>query len=135
MLKRAVFLMFLSAVFFVEPLEGRVFRRSERRRSGVSYTSVAVQISTEAQYDVGGRKLSLQEIAQLRADAMASEGNLSHGIEYVGGVPAAPVPEGIGCGTSDDWRSVGTCVCGSVVVADAWSRSANGMIYRVRFWQ
>ena len=110
------------------------------RRRGASATGshgeyTPTDYSTEKRYSFDGRKLSLQEIAQMRADAMAQRQTMTHGIHALANVPAAPIAEGIGVSSSNDYRRVSTCICGSTVVADAWCRSRNGMTYRVRFWK
>lgn len=79
----------------------------------------------------------LQAIAQQRADCMARAGILSHDIHVNFACPSwqgLGVAEGIGCSTASDPKQVATCVCGSIVAADAWARAASGTIYRVRFF-
>ena len=101
--------------------------------SGGDYTPT--EYSTEKRYTFNGTQLSLQDIAQMRADAMAGRQTMTHGIHALANVPAAPVPEGIGVSTADDYTRVSTCICGSTVVADAWCKGRNGLTYRVRFWR
>ena len=82
--------------------------------------------------------LTLQEIAQLRADAMAAAGVLSHEIHLTAAVPSwagIGVGEGIGCSTVSDPSQCATCIVGSRVVADAHARSRGGMLFRVRFFR
>ena len=93
------------------------------------------EYSTEKRYAFNGVQLSLQDIAQMRADAMAKRQTLTHGIHAVANVPAAPVAEGIGVSVAKNYKTVSTCICGSTVVADAWCKGRNGSTYRVRFWR
>lgn len=82
--------------------------------------------------------VSLQDIAQERANAMAQRNSMDHNIHtYVSvrSYAGIGVAEGIGCSTAADPKHVATCICGSRVVADAFCRAANGMIYRVRFFR
>ena len=110
-----------------------------RRRGATSTGSHGeysqTEYSIEKRYTFDGRELSLQDIAQLRADAMAHRQVLTHGIHTMANVPAAPVAEGIGMSSSSDYRRVSTCICGATVIADAWCKSRSGMTYRVRFWR
>jgi hypothetical protein len=127
----ALSLIFATADFAEARLRGS--RRSSPTGSHGEY--VATEYSTEKRYDYNGEALSLQGIAQLRADAMAKHHTLTHGIHGIAPVPKAPLPEGIGYSTKTNYKSVSTCICGSTVVADAWCKSSNGYIYRVRFWK
>ena len=124
-------LIFVTADFAEAKLRGR--RRGSAAGSYGEYA--ATEYSTEKRYTYNGAQLSLQNIAQLRADAMAKHQTLTHGIHQIAKVPAAPVPEGIGYSTTTNYKRVSTCICGSTVVADAWARCAAGRIYRVRFWK
>lgn len=77
---------------------------------------------------------ALQAVAQARADWMAANQLLDH---YASGPPtfqSLGVSEGIGRGTSSDPKQIGTCVTGSIVVADAWAKASNGEWFRVRFF-
>lgn len=129
----ALLLVVLVADFADARLRGR--RRSSASATGAHGEYVETVYSTEKRYTFNDEKLSLQDIAQMRADAMAKHQNMTHGIHQIANVPAAPVPEGIGYSTASDYRRVSTCICGSTVVADAWARCAGGRIYRVRFWR
>lgn len=118
--------------------DAQIFRR--RRSQSYSYSGVygeykPTKYSTEKRYEFDGKKLSLQDIAQLRAEAMAKHQVLTHGIHSIAKVPAAPIPEGIGVSGASDYKNVSTCICGSTVVADGWRKSKSGYIYRVRFWR
>lgn len=124
-------LIFVTADFAEAKLRGR--RRGSAAGSHGEYA--VTEYSTEKRYSYNGAQLSLQDIAQLRADAMAKHRTLTHGIHAVAEVPKAPMPEGIGYSTTTNYKSVSTCICGSTVVADAWCKSSNGYIYRVRFWK
>jgi len=116
-----------------------------RRRGGSSgggsagYEYVPTEESTAKVWTWLGKKVSLQDMAQMRADAMAKTGNLDHGIAgQVKGVPSIPAGfgEGIGMASSaNDPKQVSTCVAGSRVMADASCRSKLGAIFRVRFWR
>jgi hypothetical protein len=128
-----------AVVLLASTAEARLFGRrgggySTSVSAGMEY--VATEESTAKLYYDG--TASLQEIAQERADAMAARGLMSHGIHTVAAVKSwtgVGVAEGIGCGYADDHRHVATCICGRRVVADAFARAANGMIYRVRFFR
>ena len=117
--------------------EARLFGR----RGGGSSVSAGMEYvpseeSTAKLYYDG--TASLQEIAQERADAMAARGLMSHSIHTVVAVKSwtgVGVAEGIGCGYATEPKHVATCICGRRVVADAFARAANGMIYRVRFFR
>ena len=111
-----------------------------RRRRSQSYSGVygeykPTKYSTEKRYEFDGKKLSLQDIAQLRAEAMAKHRVLTHGIHSLAEVPAAPIAEGIGVSGASNYKNVSTCIVGSIVVADGWCKSKSGSIYRVRFWR
>jgi len=85
-----------------------------------------------------GGTASLQDIAQERADAMAKTGQMTHSIHHIVKVrsySAVSCAEGIGCGRASDHRRVATCIVGRRVVADAFAKAANGMIFRVRFFR
>lgn len=103
--------------------------------AGMVYTVTAE--STDKLYDE--KTVSLMDVAQARADAMAQYGSLSHGIHRFAKVrtfDGLGVWEGIGySGYTSDPKAVETCICGSRVVADAFARSASGLIYRVRFFR
>ena len=129
----AVLLVVIVTDFADARLRGR--RRSSSSATGAHGEYVETMYSTEKRFTFNDKKLSLQDIAQLRADAMATHQNMTHGIHQIANVPAAPVPEGIGYSTASDYRRVSTCICGSTVVADAWARCESGRIYRVRFWK
>lgn len=93
----------------------RLFRR--RGSSNTTYSSQA---------NVGG---SYQAQAQYKANLMASQRRMSHGVSsLVAGY------EGIGMGTS---RNCSTCTPRGrmTLVADAAAQSSNGMWYRVRAWK
>ena len=129
-------LVVLLLLIFANPSvsDARIFGRSYSY-SGVYGEYKSTKFSTEKRYDFDGKKFSLQDIAQLRAEAMAKHQILTHGIHAMAKVPAAPIPEGIGVSDASDYKNVGTCICGSTVVADGWCKSKNGLIYRVRFWR
>ena len=61
--------------------------------------------------------------------------NFSTEKRYSHGSQKLSLQEGIGVSTTEDYRRVSTCICGSTVVADAWCKSSNGLTYRVRFWR
>lgn len=85
-----------------------------------------------------GKTVSLQDVAQERADAMARLGRMTHSIHTIAKVKsfsAVSVAEGIGMGGGNDPKQIGTCICGRRVVADAWAKAKNGTIYRVRFFR
>lgn len=111
------------------------------RRGGGSIVSaageyVATAESTDKIYD--GGTLSLQDVAQARADAMARIGRMTHSIHQFASVKsytAVAVAEGIGMGGGSDHKRVATCICGRRIVADAWAKAKNGTIYRVRFFR
>lgn len=130
-------LVFLLLVFVGTSIsDAQIFRR----RRSYSYSGVygeykPTKFSTEKRYDFDGKKLSLQDIAKLRAEAMARHRILTHGIHSIAKVPAAPIAEGIGVSGASDYKNVSTCICGSTVVADGWCKSKSGSIYRVRFWR
>lgn len=130
-------LVFLLLVFVGDSIsDAQIFRR----RRSYSYSGVygeykPTKYSTEKRYEFDGKKLSLQDIAQLRAEAMAKHQFLTHGIHSIAKVPSAPIPEGIGVSGASDYKNVSTCICGSTVVADGWCKSESGYIYRVRFWR
>ncbi len=117
------------------------FGRRRSRGSSASWYSTGTHgeysaTAEEAAATYNG--LTLQQIAQLRADAMAESGTLSHEIHLQAAVPSwagVGVGEGIGCATVDDPRQCATCIVGSRVVADAHARSRSGMVFRVRFFR
>jgi hypothetical protein len=118
--------------------DAQIFRR--RRSYSYSYSGSygeykPTKYSTEKRYKFDGKKLSLQDIAQLRAEAMAKHRVLTHGIHSIAKVPAAPIAEGIGVSGASNYKNVSTCIVGSIVVADGWCKSKSGSIYRVRFWR
>jgi hypothetical protein len=107
--------------------------------SGYTYTPTPYSTDKVWEVTIDGEKQlwSLQQIAQCRADAMASERNMTHSIHnYVKNVPPCPIAEVIGYATGvTDYKKVATCVCGNTVFADAYAISEDGKaIYRVRFW-
>jgi len=107
------------------------FRRRARRTAPVVTQPVRATVAASA----NTFRRSLQVVAQARADAMARQGNLTHGIHHYADCPSYPsdVAEGIGYGGSPQCA---TCTFrGRSVVADAAAQSSNGMWYRVRFWQ
>ena len=112
-------------------------RRRSRGSSGATGSHMEYAASeSEANETYGG--LTMQQIAQARADAMASLGIMTHDIHSFANVPSwsiCGVGEGIGCAGGDDPKAISTCIVGSRVVADAWRRAANGTIYRVRFFR
>jgi len=129
---------FLLLVFVGTSIsDAQIFRRHSRSYSysGVYGEYNPTKFSTEKRYAFDGKKLSLQDIAQLRAEAMAKHRVLTHGIHSLAKVPAAPIAEGIGVSGASDYKNVSTCICGSTVVADGWCKSESGFIYRVRFWR
>jgi hypothetical protein len=131
-------LLVLLLLIFANPSvsDARIFgRRRSYSYSGVYGEYKSTKFSTEKRYDFDGKKFSLQDIAQLRAEAMAKHQVLTHGIHSFAKVPAAPIAEGIGVSGASDYKNVGTCICGSTVVADGWCKSKSGSIYRVRFWR
>lgn len=84
------------------------------------------------------KTMSLQDIAQERANAMAERQTLDHNIHTYVKVKSwtgVGVSEGIGYSAASDPKHVATCICGNRVVADAFCRAANGVIYRVRFFR
>jgi len=108
--------------FSVTPAEAGLFRRRGRRVAPVQATG---HVASK----------SWQKIAQLRANAMARRGNLTHNIHRIADCPCYPaeVAEGIGYGGSPQCA---TCTFrGRAVVADAHARAADGTYYRVRFWR
>ena len=116
--------------------EARVFRRGggSNVSAGMVYTPTAE--STDKLYVDG--TMSLEDIAQERATAMARLGRMDHAIHRYADVrsySSVGCAEGIGCGGGSDPRRVATCICGARVVADAFARSASGTIYRVRFFR
>lgn len=120
------------------PGNASAFGRWRNRGTSASAAMEFVETaeSTEKLYVNG--TLSLQELAQQRADAMAKHERMTHGIHAIANVHSyavAGVAEGIGCGNAKDPKQVATCICGSRVVADAFCRAASGVIYRVRFFR
>ncbi len=133
-------LVFLSLLFvgltFAETADAQLFRRRVRYSYTGSYGEYKPTVySTEKRYNYKDMKLSLQDIAMLRAKAMAKNRVLTHAIHDIADVPRAPVPEGIGVSNASHYKNVSTCVVGSTVVADGWCKSTSGRIYRVRFWR
>ncbi len=116
---------------------------AEARRRQHSYASPTCShmVYTPTAYSTENRffnrTLSLQDIAQQRADAMAARNSMTHSIHTFTSAPPWPgeVSEGIGCARTSDPQRCSTCITGSRVVADAWSWSATGMVYRVRFFR
>ena len=111
-----------------------------RRGSGSSVSAEMTFTPTPESIDklYFGNTASLQDIAQERADAMARLGRMTHSIHTITKVrsySAVRCGEGIGCGTAKDPKQVGTCVVGRRVVADAFARAANGVVFRVRFFR
>lgn len=84
----------------------------------------------------------LQKIAQARADSMAKLNSMDHNIHGYSQAPrwhgrtskGFAVQEGIGCSSNLDPQQVATCVCGSVVVADAHA-FGHGQCFRVRLFR
>lgn len=110
------------------------------RSSGSSVSSGMTYVETAESTDklYYEKTMSLQDIAQERANAMAKHNSMDHNIHTYVKVKSwtgIGVAEGIGCSTSSDPKHVATCVCGSRVVADVFCRAASGMIYRVRFFR
>ena len=131
---------FLSLVFigsvFAESADAQIFRRRARYSYTGSYGEYNPTVySTEKRYDYKDKKLSLQDIAMLRAKAMAKHRVLTHAIHDIADVPRAPIAEGIGVSNASHYKRVSTGIVGSKVVADGWCKSASGRIYRVRFWR
>lgn len=135
---RSLLLSALLVCLCCEESQARIFGR--RGGGGTSVSSsmeyVETEESTAKLYD--DETLSLQEIAQARANAMAERRTLSHSIHTFTSVrtwTGLGVNEGIGWSFASDPRHVATCICGRRVVADAHCRAANGAIYRVRFFR
>ena len=106
-------LVFLLLVFvgsaFAETADAQLFRR----RARYSYTGSQGEYkpttySTEKRYDYRGEKFSLQDIAMLRAKAMAKHRVLTHSIHGMADVPRAPIPEGIGVSNASHYKNVST---------------------------
>jgi len=112
----------VAVLFLSATQEASAWRR--RRRVAPAAVAATVVINT-----------SWQKIAQMRANAMARRGNLTHNIHRIADCPSYPdgLAEGIGYGSSPQCA---TCTFrGRTVVADAHAKSANGLFYRVRFWK
>ena len=79
---------------------------------------------------------TFQSIAQVRANALARYGRLTHNI-HVGLADVPPIPPGVGegIGYSTNPDDVPTCVLSGAVVADARATSSDGRTFRVRFFQ
>jgi len=112
---------------------GRRLSYSYSSYTGSHMTYTPSEESTAKLYD--GKTRSLQDIAQERAEAMARQQVLSHSIGGCRSWTGLGVTEGIGCSTVSDYRRCVTCITGRRVVADGHARSANGMVYRVRFFR
>jgi len=111
-----------------------------RRGGGSSGSTAMVYVPSPESIEklYFGNTASLQDIAQERADAMARLGRMTHSIHTITKVrsySAVRCGEGIGCGTAKDPKQVGTCIVGRRVVADAFARAANGVVFRVRFFR
>ena len=136
LLSRVLAIALFTILTNVDTAESRIIGRRRNNTSTGSYGEYKeTKFSTEKRYDFNGEKLSLQDIAQLRAEAMAKHQNMTHGIHSIAKVPAAPVPEGIGVSSTGNYKNVSTCICGSTVIADGWCKGKNGFIYRVRCWR
>ncbi len=135
-LRQTTTIVLLALFVYADTADARLLGR---RRGGSATGSRGeynpTEYSIEKRYAFNGAQLSLQDIAQMRADAMAKRQTLTHGIHAVANVPTAPVPEGIGVSAAENYKTVSTCICGSTVVADAWCKGRNGLTYRVRFWR
>lgn len=82
--------------------------------------------------------MSLEDVAQLRANAMAAVEIMTHDIHSYAECPSwegLGVGEGIGRSTCENPKDCSTCIVGSRVVADAHARGRSGMVYRVRFFR
>ena len=126
------FVLALLVIGFVAADANALGRRRTYTYSYASYSSLKQNIDTEKRFY--NNTLSLQDLAEIRAKWMAHYGVMTHGIHgYHKNCPPWPkeVREGIGCGGP----KCSTCVCGSVVVADAEARSKSGQTYRVRFFK
>jgi hypothetical protein len=130
-MKKLVLAIILVSLFVVDAYAWR------GRRRGYTYYSYSSSFKTEIDnekryYD---NTLSLQDIADLRAQWMAHYGVMTHGIHgYHKNCPPKPagVLEGIGRGG----EKCGTCTYGSrTCVADAERKSKSGSTFRVRFFR
>ncbi len=117
--------------------EARLFGRRSRGASatGAHMEYVPTSYSTEKRFY--NATMSLQDIAYMRAQWMAHQESLDHGIDTWTTAPPYPseVGEGIGSFGGADPTDCSTCIVGSKVVADASCRSRSGILYRVRFFR
>ncbi|MCG8587036.1 MAG: hypothetical protein MI757_20210 [Pirellulales bacterium] len=131
-----VFAIGLSCLFVsTDDAEARRRYRYYTTYTGSHLEYVPTKYSTEKRFYNG--TMSLQDIAYMRAQWMAHNESLDHGIHYYTTAPPWPaeVSEGIGCGNFENATDCATCVTGSTVVADASCRSKSGVLYRVRFFR
>ena len=126
-------LVLVLAVFSLFATDASARRRGQSYSYSYSSASLTNKIDTEKK--LYNNTLSLQDIAYIRAAWMAHFESLDHGIHnYHKNCPPWPREcrgEGIGSGRP----KCGTCVVGSVVVADAEARGKSGRTYRVRFFK
>ena len=128
----------LAAIVLSTSSDAGARRRGRSSATGSHMTYTPTAFSTEKRLYNG--KYSLQDIAMIRAKWMAHYGVLSHSIEtYHKDCPPwsghGATGEGIGMSMNPDYKTCSTCIAGSVVVADGWAKSKNGMIYRVRLFR
>lgn len=109
--------------------------RGRRRGYTYSTSSYSLTVRIDDEKRLYGGAWSLQDIAMIRAGWMARFETMSHSIHhYHKNCPPWPREcsgEGIGCGGP----GCGTCVVGSIVVADAEAVGKSGRTYRVRFFK
>jgi hypothetical protein len=130
----------LTGLFIVGPedVEARLFGRrnySSASATGAHMEYVPTTYSTEKRFY--NATMSLQDIAYMRAQWMADQESLDHGIHAWTKAPSYPteVSEGIGSSTVTEPTECATCITGNKVVADASCRSRSGLLYRVRFFR
>ena len=140
MFVRRCLLVVLFAGFFVAASKDAEARLFGRRNGGGSATGAHMDY-TPTEYSTEKRfynaTMSLQDIAYMRAQWMAHQSSLDHGIDTWTKAPPFPgeVGEGIGSSTGANPKECATCIVGSEVVADASCRSRSGILYRVRFFR
>lgn len=103
--------------------------------SDIQTEAPAVESVEDGEEETEDAVPTYQAIAQQRANAMARLRTLSHSIHSYRGASCSPFPssvfEGIGMSSGG---TPGTCNNGGRVLADAMAVSADGTVYRVRFF-
>jgi hypothetical protein len=128
----------IAGCFFAaaQDAEARWFRRNRGSSATGSHMEYEpTEYSTKKRFY--NASMSLQDIALMRAQWMAHNESLDHGIHAYTKAPPYPseVAEGIGCSTVAEPTDCATCISGSKVVADASCRGRSGLLYRVRFFR